>query len=244
MKFKENFIGYNESSETTLWVPGDSLENYSLNVRKQPDDWYYKDRNITYSFNRYGHRCKDIEEIDLSNYILFLGCSHTMGVGLELETTYPYLISKEIGCDYYNLGLAGTGIDVLEYNLISWINTVNSTPRAVVIQWPDFTRFISYNTKNNNFIECGTWTKEKDCHKFIVTSEKCGFLNSKKILTMKLIENLVKVPVHQCIFTSHPSFNAHNLYLRKIDLARDLSHSGIKSHQAWSEMLVKEILKA
>jgi DNA polymerase III alpha subunit len=53
-----------------------------------------------------------IEDIDLNNYILFIGCSHTEGIGLELQTTYPYLVSEELKCDYYNLGLGGTGIDV------------------------------------------------------------------------------------------------------------------------------------
>ena len=53
------------------------------------------------------------QEIILNNYILFTGCSHTKGVGLALEDTYPYLLAQKLNCDYYNLALGGTGQDVM-----------------------------------------------------------------------------------------------------------------------------------
>ena len=45
---------------------------------------------------------------DQDNYILFIGCSHTMGVGLELEKTYPHILSEKLKMDYYNLAVPAT----------------------------------------------------------------------------------------------------------------------------------------
>ena len=244
MKFNGDFIGHNIVSTTTEWTVGDSIEQYNENIMSQPDDWYYRNRTITYSFNQYGHRSKEIIDVDLENYILFLGCSHTEGVGLELETTYPYLISKQLGCDYYNLGLAATGIDVVEYNLLTWFAKVNNKPKAVVIQWPDHSRFISHNPEYENLIERCSWSNDDHTGKFILNAETSGLAAARKQLIAKLVENVVKVPTIQCVFTSHPSFNRYNLYLRKIDKARDLAHAGLKSHQAWSELLLEELAKA
>ena len=85
MKFNKNFIGNNMPNKTVNFLGfTDSEERYLESIKTQPNDWYYKDRSFTYSYNEYGHRSKNISDIDLDNYILFTGCSHTEGVGLEL----------------------------------------------------------------------------------------------------------------------------------------------------------------
>jgi hypothetical protein len=240
MKFNGIFIGGNNISETVNWVGGDFKEQYLEKVKTQPNDWYYKDRTITYSFNKHGHRSKDIEDIDLSNYILVLGCSHTLGVGLELEKTFPYLVAERLNCDYYNFGISASGIDVLEYNLLTWLKKVNKKPKAIVIQWPDHTRFASYFPGHENLVEKGAWTEETDSMEFIVNSEEAGFFNARKLLTLKLIKNLIDCPIVTGIFTSQPVFDPYNLYFKKIDKARDLGHAGIESHKNWAEVILKE----
>jgi len=240
MKFDGIFIGDNNISRVMNWVNGDSQEQYIENVISQPNDWYYKDKTITYSYNNHGHRSKDIEDVDLSNYILVLGCSHTVGVGLELEKTFPYLVAKGLNCDYYNFGISASGIDVLEYNLLTWLKKVNKNPKAIVIQWPDHTRYASYFPGDENLIEKGSWTEDVDSTEFIVNSEDSGFFNARKLLTLKLIKNLTTCPIVTGIFTSQPVFDTYNLYLRKVDKARDLSHAGIESHKNWTELILKE----
>jgi hypothetical protein len=169
-----------------------------------------------------------------------LGCSHTVGVGLELEKTFPYLIAKELRCNYYNFGVSATGIDVVEYNLLTWIRKINKSPKAVVIQWPDHTRFASHLPGHENLIEKGSWTEDPDNVELIVNSEESGFFNARKLFTLQLIKNLVKCPIVTCLFTSQPIFDPYNLYLRKVDKARDLSHAGIESHKNWSELILRE----
>ena len=72
------------------------------------------------------------EDIDLDNYILVIGCSQTEGIGLKIEDTYPYLLSKNLNCDYYNLGICGTGIDVLNYNLVTWFTKIKKPPKLLI----------------------------------------------------------------------------------------------------------------
>jgi hypothetical protein len=240
MKLNNIFIGDNYPCVKSEWMSGDTEGQYLDNVKTQPNNWYYKDKTITYSFNKNGHRCNDIEDINLSNYILVLGCSHTVGVGLELEKTFPYLIAKELRCNYYNFGVSATGIDVVEYNLLTWIRKINKSPKAVVIQWPDHTRFASHLPGHENLIEKGSWTEDPDSVELIVNSEESGFFNARKLLTLKLITNLVKCPVITCLFTSQPIFDPYNLYIRKVDKARDLGHAGIESHKNWSELILRE----
>jgi hypothetical protein len=246
MKFNGDFIGDNTVSDIVRWTGGDSQVQYQTNVVTQSDDWYYKARPITYSFNSLGHRSKEIEDLNKENYILFLGCSHTMGVGLELEKTYPHIISQQLDCDYYNMGLPASGIDVLEYNLLMWFAKVNIAPKAVVIQWPDHSRFASYIPANakDHLIERGSWAKDDSTEQFIISSEISGLAHARKLLTMKIVQSVVKVPLIQCIFTSQPIFSIYDLQLRQVDRARDLAHAGIKSHQAWSELLLGKLSKA
>jgi hypothetical protein len=240
MKLNNIFIGDNYPCVKSEWMSRDTEGQYLDNVKTQPNNWYYKDKTITYSFNKNGHRCNDIEDINLSNYILVLGCSHTVGVGLELEKTFPYLIAKELRCNYYNFGVSATGIDVVEYNLLTWIRKINTSPKAVVIQWPDHTRFASHLPGHENLIEKGSWTEDPDNVELIVNSEESGFFNARKLLTLKLINNLVKCPIITCLFTSQPIFDPYNLYIRKVDKARDLTHAGIESHKNWSELILRE----
>ena len=125
MKLYNDFLGSDVSNVAYKFVGGDSNAQFNKNSAAQPSDWYYHNKTLTYSFNNQGHRSKNFENIDQDNYILVTGCSHTMGVGLELEKTYPYIVSKELGVDYYNLAVPATGIDVVEYNLLTWFFTIN-----------------------------------------------------------------------------------------------------------------------
>ena len=45
-------------------------------------------------YNTSGFRMsKELDDIDLDNYCLFLGSSHTEGVGVEIEQRYSTLVS-------------------------------------------------------------------------------------------------------------------------------------------------------
>lgn len=238
MKLYNEFIGNDERNSMLYFVGGDDEERFKKNLSIMPDDWYYRTHQITYNYNKFGHRCKNIEEIDLDNYIIFSGCSHTEGTGLELETTYPFLVSKMLQCDYYNLAIPASGQDVLVYNVLSWYFKVPKKPRLIMIQWPDHSRFASYDKERKNFLERGSWMEDQYVRDFIVDAENSGFFNARKKLGTLLVSNIVKdVPIIKFNFSGQKLYDSDNMTMRKLDLARDQSHSGIKSHKKFSEIL-------
>jgi hypothetical protein len=236
-----NFLGGDLSNVTLDFVGGDSKQQFNKNVLTQPSDWYYNDRKLTYSYNSQGHRCKNFEDIDQDNYILVTGCSHTMGVGLELEKTYPYIVSKELGVDYYNLAIPATGIDVVEYNLLTWFFTVIKKPKLVLVQWPDHSRYIKYDFKIKRGLERGSWQSAPDQMSFIVNSEDTGMFYARKYMTYNLIKTCSPSPLIPFNFGGQQDYGIYDLHMPKLDQARDLSHAGIKSHEEFTKTLLNHI---
>jgi hypothetical protein len=233
-KFNGNFIGY--PANTSMKFSGsDNEDRFEKNLKTQPQDWYYRNTEITYDYNEYGHRCKNVSEIDLENYILFSGCSQTEGIGLELEKTFPYLVSNTLGIDYYNLSLGGSGIDTMTYNLIAWINTVKKPPKAVVIMWTYDIRFLTMDDNDNvkfNLVgkSSGGYISPVDnTARFMILGEELGYFTSKKKLCQRM--------VNLCYSDStiiETSADSHSNF----DLARDLMHLGNMSPQ----VIAKKIL--
>lgn len=241
MKFYNDFIGLDDYDVTMPYMGGDSEEQFIENAKTQPNDWYYHNAKLVYSFNHRGHRCKNIEEIDQDNYILFVGCSHTLGVGLELEKTYPYLLSTAMNMDYYNLAIPGTGMDTVEYNLLTWFFKINKKPKLVVIQWPDHSRFIEYDPVRSNILPQGTWNNQSNYVSFIVNAEDTGMFNARKAITNRLIKNVVNVPMITFNFGSQQDYGIFDLNMPRLDRARDLAHAGIKSHDMFTKTLINHI---
>lgn len=237
----DNFIGSPITSRTIEFAGSDTQEKFIENCAKLPEDWYYKNKKITYTYNKYGHRCKDISNVDLDNYILFTGCSHTEGIGLELEKTYPYLITNELQTDYYNLAVGGTGIDVLEYNLLTWFAKINKKPKLVIIQWPDHSRFLAQYPGYTNFIPNGTWVKEPDIERFIAASEISGFFYARKNISFRLIHNVIDVPIVGVYLSHLASYDYTSVAVRRCDLARDLQHTGVKTQADMTTRILNHI---
>jgi hypothetical protein len=241
MRFYDDFIGADTQGEVNLFTGGDSEEQFKRNLVNQPDDWYYRNADITYKFNDKGHRCKNIGDVDLNNYILFTGCSHTMGVGLELEKTYPYIASKQLGYDYYNLAVPATGIDVVEYNLLTWWFKVEQKPKYVFVQLPDHSRFVSYFPEYERLWERGSWSTDDDNLRFIVNSEDTGFFNARKILHLKTIKNIINVPIYTFNFGAQVAYDMEDWRMKQMDKARDLSHSGILSNIEFAKQVCNRV---
>lgn len=247
MKFYNDFIGEDVNNTKVNFLHGnsDSEENYLINLKTQPDDWYYRENKIEYSFNSCGHRSKEIKDLDFDNYLLFVGCSHTQGVGVKLEDSYSHILSKKFKCDYYNLGMSATGIDVLEYNLLTWFFKFNKRPKAVIAQFPDHSRFLSCYPGYDNLIPNGTWNigSDKNVEKLLVNGEDTGFFYARKNISYRLINTVVQVPTVRINYGSQVAYDTiDEVRFRRLDLARDLSHPGVNSHKAVADT-VSTILK-
>jgi hypothetical protein len=246
----ENLIGYKSPFHKELFTGSDTSIIFEENLKTQPDDWYYRNIKISYNRNLHGHRCKNISEIDFDNYILFAGCSHTEGLGLELEKTYPYLLSQEVNCDYYNLSIGGTGVDVVTHNLIVWLNTYKK-PKAIIIQWPVASRFvystedphkINVNNIKNSLIPVGPWVTEEAALEMLITGEYIHYFKTIEALAKIQIKSFDIPQIHVNILRQPGFFSKDHVNMIGIDVARDLKHYGIDTHRALTNIIRKKLI--
>jgi len=242
MLFIDDFIGLAPYETNINFCGSDTEELFNKNLKTKPIDWYYRNNPITYQRNNYGHRCKNIEEINLNNYFLVIGCSHTEGIGLYLEDTYSYLLSKEINYDYYNLALGGTGIDILQYNLLTWYNKIQQKPKFIVLQNPNNNRF---SVIKEEYIENhGAWIKNKEINDFIILGDQIDYFNSKCEFAKKVIKNTIKdVPIIELTFhmAKKNSQEDETIQIYNIDRARDDLHMGNLTHRQTANKILKKV---
>ena len=246
--YTDDFIGL-PKDDNIFFSHYDNESRFKASMKDEPNDWYYRDNPITYNRNRLGHRCKNIEDIDLNNYFLTTGCSNTEGIGLHLEDTYSYILSKTLNCDYYNLGLGGSGIDILFYNLLTWLSKVKQKPKFIVLQNPEYIR---YSVKeDSNILVCGPWSKNHDNLnqeklQFLVLGDEIRYFEHQYEMKKRLIKNIIDVPIIDVLipnlkFTKEYQLENVVFLNNAIDRARDNLHRGRLSNKEISSQIVDKL---
>lgn len=246
MYLHNGIFGYLDRNTTQKFSGYDSEELYLKNRDRLSSTWYYHNKEISYTFNDSGHRCKNINDINTKDYILFTGCSHTVGIGLELDKTYPYLIGKTLNCDYYNIAIGASGPDLLVSNLLTFLSKY-PLPKCIFIQWPDTSRFLYRKSLEDLFLATGHWQGE-DFRDFAILGDSINYFKTKTQVLFNLVKNLVKIPtinysVSDSTLDLELDLNSVRLgFLGQnhglLDLARDLSHFGNKFNAELAQLLI------
>jgi|TARA_R110001592_G_scaffold4546_1_gene25531 hypothetical protein len=104
---------YKHASSTINFTPPDSKKLFEKHLNKYPDNkdlLHYKNNPIEYTLNDYGFRTSDnIDDAEEEGNV-FLGCSHTFGLGHYLKNTWSWKLNQKIGGKFWNLSTPGTGI--------------------------------------------------------------------------------------------------------------------------------------
>ena len=142
---EENLLlNLNGKKAVHKWIPSDSEEAFLYRLKKDPKNpslLHYLNNPITYKLNNYGFRTP----VDFVNGIegnVFLGCSHTFGIGNYLENTWSWKLNEYIGGNFLNLGTNGACIGRgfrLLYGLKGMIR-----PKNVFLFFPHPYRFEYY----------------------------------------------------------------------------------------------------
>jgi len=243
--FNSSFIGYPPLLRVSdFHGKSDSQKKFMISLNTKGPEWEYAKLTFNYTRNSYGHRSKELTEINSDNYILFTGCSLTEGIGLPIENRYSNILSNLLQCDMYNLALGGTGNDIIFYNLVTWFSLIKTKPKLVVIQWTGDTRFM-VSPSVNHIVANGPWDDE--CQTFITSGDIHGYFNSKTTILKKLIRNIIDVPIIEIPFMNGDNIQSKNTFNMtpniNVDLARDLMHPGIKSNQNLATALFYHIKK-
>jgi hypothetical protein len=193
---------------------------------------------ISSEYNSDGHRCKEMADIDLDNYVLFAGSSHSEGVGVEIDESFPAIVAKEFGCDYYNLSVGGGGLDAVEHNLLLWFLQHDKPPKFIFCEWPPAERFMSQLPEYENLSPAGAWTAPE----FLVNAYYPLEVKSK--LVYALIYEVAPCPVVDIrAGTLSVLENPYTIWHQRDDLGTDGEHPGPKSHKATAEKII-ELVKS
>lgn len=174
----------------------------------------------SFNYNDLGHRCKNLTDINLQNYILFAGDGATVAGELPLEQTFPYLISQKLKIHYYNLAINYGGLEVSLYNLISWFSNVKQKPKALVI-CSEFLNSITVTDASFNKYEHLNFNLDVT-QELYNQGKECGYYMARTELTKRLLYNTVVIPTYQIVLKDRePLFTANsydlNLNTDKVD---------------------------
>lgn len=122
------------ANETLYWWPMDTEELYLKNLQEnrlalRHGNWI--DRVIEYKFNSHGFRS---EEFTDDPNIMFLGCSHTFGIGLPAEDRWTDHVAAALNLKCYNLGIPGGSTDGAFRLCYGWIDKLK--PKIVIFRKP------------------------------------------------------------------------------------------------------------
>jgi hypothetical protein len=117
MKTFENpppHFGQYMANQELEWLPTDTKENYEKLIQNPEHQQYFADLGwdqpgaITYRFNSQGFRA---DEFDSGPYMMALGCSYTVGIGLPDADTWARQTATALGMKCANLAWGGYSAD-------------------------------------------------------------------------------------------------------------------------------------
>jgi hypothetical protein len=187
----------------------------------------WTDSNIQYRFNRQGFRSND--EFNLTDPApgnMFLGCSYTVGIGLNVEDTWAYKINQQLGGTFYNLSLGGAGLDT-QYRLMkAWAPMVR--PQRIYTLGAFGNRREFYTDGEFPRI-MGLWTKGPELEfieRYFSSEKEIAAYESRTWDAMRSVARDVGAalyaPTAEIIQRAHAA--------AKHSDARDLAHPGVAFH--------------
>lgn len=217
------------ANQTINWLPSDDEGSYINHLKThnqllQDNNWI--DKKFTYKFNSHGFRCN---EFTTEPNVMFLGCSHTFGMGVPIENTWTYLVSQELKLNMTNLGVAGAGTDTAFRLANHYISQLQ--PKIVIYLQPQDSRFCLF--RKNDFLEFNSWHTNKDLYAdfytdWAINEENLKLHGLKHKLAIEAICNQNNIKLIT-LTTDHFAL---------IDFARDLAHHGVKSSKRFSEKVL------
>jgi hypothetical protein len=204
-----------------------------LNVNQQSD------KNL-YNINTHGYRCPEFNNVEWSSSFVVMGCSRIFGESLlDDSETVPGALSSMSSTPTINLGVCGSGIDLILFNTMNMIS-LNYIPKAVFVVWPDPERFIKFkNTKPEFF---GSWSSDQELS--WLDDNNAIEYNHRYATIVKHLWQTKNVPL---IEVTHHTINSpltSNIFTDWLDVAPDGVHWGPKTCQLLAQKLFNFYLEA
>ena len=215
---------HHQANKVHKWCPIDSKEMWQTHIKNPEkkaalDALNWTEDSITYKFNSHGFRSDEF----VGDGIVFLGCSLTVGIGMDLERTWAHRIATSFNLKNWNLGQGGGANDTCFRLGDYWIPKLK--PKMVCMLSPSKYRIeIVRPDGADTFLPNSTRSLKMDLYKQWLSTDTNGKLNAKKNIDgLTLLCNQLQIPFH-CISVDESM--AHGGSTHEGDYARDLIHPG------------------
>lgn len=224
-KVEKNFAGY------------DSKTLFEKNLKVMPEEWYYRNKKITYTKNKQGYRTQEFKNINWSNSIVIFGCSHVFGIGIDDNETLSSQLSNILKIPVINMGIEGSSINYSLHNSII-LKYFYPKPLAVINIWTHYSRAVYYH--KSHLENCGNWNS--DNFYFSAWSKDNSHAESYALMasmTSKLLWSDTKY--YESSFFDDTSKLLNCDFHSIQDYARDLLHPGIKTLKFTAEKIADKL---
>jgi hypothetical protein len=230
--------------------PNQYLEFYGTDIKEKIDP-LWKGNPISYKFNSLGLRMnKEISDVD-KDFMVTFGCSHTVGVGLPLDDTWPSLVSKESGIDYINSAIVGSSIKLNAINFFNMLNYVERLPKAVIFAWPSSTRYCFFHDQKFVFY-LPNYITDSETYKKFTDSYKSLLMTDFNVTESAMYRHMIKTTCNRLgIKYIDFSFDQNDEFTIKEKVAiikpvlpnyaRDGSHFGTAFHRLAADLVKKSL---
>lgn len=158
-----------------------------------------------------------------------LGCSFTLGTGVEQNQSWVSQLSTLIGMPIDNLGIEGAS------PLRVWHHyqqlRKNNQPQLTIIQWPGLVRHTVY--RNGTAVNLGLWNVDQ--YPLYKQQLLRGVIEQQNRQLIARAKQLIKEPsVH---------FDVRSLFHPFKDLAEDGAHPGPRTHLEIAQWVYSQLTK-
>lgn len=249
--FEKELRDYNQFPTDALdvdWIPFDSQERFDECLKNWPDSIHlqnYLKNPIKYKLNKYGFRTSSDFSSEKSGNV-FLGCSHTFGIGHHLENTWSYILSQKIGGEFYNISEPSSGV-MTQYRLLKYFdkrlnfkNVFHFLPEECweryeyPIQDGNDTRFVilQMDIGDSHSKTYKNWISD------VILNEK--FYKFNNMVYIDAIKNICKENGANYYLITKGYRNVIDPYHKTMTPARDIEHYYVEEQQKIAESFYKK----
>jgi hypothetical protein len=233
------------------WMLPDSEENYHRAGNK-----HFSVESVGYEFNSLGYRSSEFNRQPGERGILFLGDSHTLGVGMPWEGLWTFLVTRHLEercrrpVRQFNLAWGATGTDHVAMMVHQCVDVLR--PDAVFVLWSHVGRMTWFpDTRRRVSFFPGSQLKIKEYDAYLrLATDAHGFFNYVRnfhFVRDRLLRQ--NIPFYWGNLDRY-SNEMLQWYLpldryvglwERLDLARDGRHNGFQSHARFASLMIEAI---
>ena len=229
-------------STEVQWIPGDDGDKYAYHMQNRREEMEYNgwdgDRaNFIYKFNSHGFRA---DEFTNEPSVMFLGCSMTMGVGIELELTWAHLVAKELGLRNHNLGIGGGNNDGA-FRMFDYYHRLYK-PEIVIHFSPPIQRleFFDHRNKIINMMPRSEWYDSPMYRMWLSNDLNSEFNFKKNMFAIQHLCDQANIK-YVCLPPMQMFPLEHGFEYDPKEFGRDLLHPGAGWHRNMFKRIMENI---